>query len=137
MIYKSFPGRVLLFATFSFFIFVLPVIVSADDIICDFTDFARGDLVVDGFELKNKTDISIEAVGAEFRHSDYMFAYGWIINAETREPVWVLADEDTRRYRRSRILRKYNDEISLPAGRYEVIYYIGEATYLGGTDLYS
>jgi len=134
MKYKSFPGRVILFATFSFFIFVLPVIVSADDIICDFTDFARGDLVVDGFELKNKTDISIEAVGAEFRHSDYMFAYGWIINAETREPVWVLADEDTRRYRRSRILRKYNDEISLPAGRYEVIYYIGEATYLGGTD---
>ncbi|MCP4706050.1 MAG: hypothetical protein GY865_15740, partial [candidate division Zixibacteria bacterium] len=74
MKYKLFPGGVVFLAAFSLFIIVLPVLVSANDIICDFTDFSRGDLVVDGFELKNKTDISIEAIGAELRHSDYMFA---------------------------------------------------------------
>ncbi|MCP4706696.1 MAG: hypothetical protein GY865_19030, partial [candidate division Zixibacteria bacterium] len=102
---------------------------------CDFTDFSRGDLVVDGFELKNKTDISIEAIGAELRHSDYMFAYGWIIDADTREPVWVMADEDTKRYRRASALREFNDDVSLPAGRYEVIYYVGESVYFSGGNI--
>lgn len=132
---KFFTRGVFFWAVFSFFIVVLPVLISADDIICDFSDFARGDLVVDGFELKNKTDISIEAVGAEFKHSDYMNAYGWIIDADTREPVWVLADEDTKRYKRSRILREYNDQVSLPAGRYEVIYFVAESVYFKGGNI--
>ncbi len=135
MKYRSFPGGILFLAIISFFVVALPVLVSADDIICDFTDFARGDLIIDGFELKNKTDISIEAVGAEFKHSDYMFAYGWIIDANTREPLWILADEDTKRYKKSRILREYSDEISLPASRYEVIYFVGESAYINGGNI--
>ncbi len=127
MKHKSHPGGTLFWATFSFFIVALPVLISANDIICDFSDFSRGDLVVDGFELKNKTEISIEAIGAEFQRSDYMMAYGWIIDADTREPVWILADEDTKRYRRSRTLREYTDNISLPTGRYEIIYFVGES----------
>lgn len=130
MRHKSFPGGVLFLATFSFLIVALPVLVLADEIICDFDNFSRGDLVVDGFELKKETEISIEAVGAELKNSDYMFAYGWINNAETREPVWVLADEDTKRHKRSRFLRDYSDKITLPAGRYEVIYFVGESAYL-------
>lgn len=135
MKYRSLPGRTLIWMTFSFFVVALPVLVSANDIICDFSDFSRGDLIVDGFELTNKTDISIEAVGAESKHSDYMFAYGWIIDADTREPVWVLADEDTKRYNRSRMLREYNDDISLPAGRYEVIYFVSESVHMSGGNI--
>ncbi len=127
MKHKSHPGGVLFWATFSFFVLALPVLISANDIICDFTDFSRGDLVVDGFELKNKTEISIEAIGAEFQRSDFMMAYGWIIDADTREPVWILANEDTKRYRRTRTLREYTDNISLPTGRYEIIYFVGES----------
>ncbi|RKX18272.1 MAG: hypothetical protein DRP51_09455 [Candidatus Zixiibacteriota bacterium] len=135
MKHKSHLGGVLFWAIFSFFAVALPVLVSANNIICDFSDFSRGDLVVDGFELKNKTDITIDAIGAESKHSDYMFAYGWIIDADTREPVWILADEDTKRHGRNRMLREYNDDISLPAGRYEAIYFVSESVNMNGGNI--
>lgn len=98
----------------------------ADDVVIDMRDFYQGDLVVDGFELQSQTRLSVYAVGGELKNSDDMFAYGWIIDAESREPVWVLNEQDTRRFEGSKHFREYEDEITLPAGRYEAYYYAGK-----------
>ncbi len=116
------------------FLFVVgATVVRADETIIDMSKFDVGDLVVDGFELKSKTRLSIHALGAETSYSDEMFAFGWILDAESREPVWVLSDEDTRRYRHSEFIREYEDEITLPAGRYEAFYYAGGPGLFNGS----
>ncbi|UCD16939.1 MAG: hypothetical protein JSV44_10865 [Candidatus Zixiibacteriota bacterium] len=100
--------------------------VKADEIMVDLRDLGEGDLAVDGFELKSRTRLTIYAVGAESENSDDMYAYGWIIVTDTREPVWVLSSEDTRRYEGSRKIREYEDEVTFSPGRYEVYYYVGQ-----------
>ncbi len=109
--------------------------VKAEEIIIDMRDFIDGDLVIDGFELKNKTRLSIHAIGAELQHSDDMYAGGWILNADTREAVWILNEEDTRRFKRSKQIREYEDEITLPAGKYETYFYAGQPFYFDGINL--
>jgi len=99
--------------------------VIADEVVIDIRDLYEGDLVVDGFILQGTTPLSIEAVGARMEHSDEMYAYAWILDAETREAVWVLEEEDTRRFHGEDYVRQYEDEISLPEGRYEAYYYVG------------
>jgi len=108
--------------------------VRADDIIVDIRDLDEGDLAVDGFEMKNKVKVSIHAIGAELiKSDDDMYAYGWIIESDTREPVWVLQSEDTRRYDGSRYIREYEDDVTLRPGRYEVYYFVGHPYMFSGT----
>lgn len=116
------------------FILVAPII-RADDIVVNMRDFYEGDLVVDGFELKSKTRLSINAIGAELKHSDDMYAYGWIIDANSREPIWVLDEEDTKRYHGPQRIRQYEGETTLPAGKYEVYYYAGRPYFYDGINI--
>jgi len=132
---KVFLSGVIAFFLLCVLFLVGATIAKADEIIVDMRDFAEGDLVVDGFELKNKTRLSIHAIGAELKHSDDMYAGGWILDADSREAIWILNEEDTRRYQRSKQVREYEDEISLPAGRYEVYYYAGQPFYFDGINL--
>jgi len=106
--------------------------IRAEEIVIDMRDFLDGDLVVDGFDLNNKTRLNIYAIGAELEHSNDLYAGAWILDAKTREPVWVMNEEETRRYNRSENIREYEDEISLPAGRYEAYYYAGQPFYFDG-----
>ncbi|PKK82951.1 MAG: hypothetical protein CVT49_11200 [candidate division Zixibacteria bacterium HGW-Zixibacteria-1] len=107
----------------------------AEEVIVDMRGFYEGDLVVDGFELKSETRLSIYAIGAQLKQSDDMYAYGWIINADSREPVWVLNEQETRRYKKTKNIREYKDEITLPAGRYEIYYYAGKPYFLGDINI--
>ncbi|MEW5923701.1 MAG: hypothetical protein AB1746_06915 [Candidatus Zixiibacteriota bacterium] len=107
----------------------------AEDVIVDMKGFYEGDLVVDGFELKSETELSVYAVGAQLKQSDDMFAYGWIINADTREPIWVLNEQETRTFKKSKNIREYEDEITLAAGKYEVYYYAGKPYFLGDINI--
>jgi hypothetical protein len=109
--------------------------VMADEVVIDMRNFVEGDLVVDGFELNSKARLSIHAVGAEFRSRGDMFAGGWIINAETREPVWILEEADTRRFKRSKYLREFEGEITLSEGQYEVYYNAGLPYYYNNIGL--
>ncbi len=132
---KIFAAGVVAFYLLCILLLVGATSVKADETIIDMRDFLDGDLVVDGFELNNKTRLSIHAIGAELEHSDDMYASGWILNADTREPVWVLNDEDTRGFDRSEHLREYKDDITLPAGRYEAYYYAGQPYYFDGYNI--
>jgi hypothetical protein len=96
------------------------------------TDFQTGDLVVDGFELKGQTSVTIHAIGAALKNTEDLYAYGWIIDADSREPVWIQSDQESHRYKGSNYFREFEDEITLPAGRYECYYYASRPFY---TDL--
>jgi hypothetical protein len=92
-----------------------------------------GDLKFAGFSLKSAKGIKISAIGAGEKKvspkersfmsdPNDMFAYGWILNAKTRDLVWRMTIDNTSRERGSRYNRKFDDEIKLPAGDYEVYY---------------
>lgn len=98
----------------------------ADDVVVDMKDFKEGDLVVDGFTLKGETTLSIEAIGAAVQKNDNMYAYAWILDSESREPVWVMKEEETRRYKDSENKREFDDQITLEQGSYEAYFYAGQ-----------
>ena len=50
-----------------------------------------------------------------------MIAYAWILDANTRKLVWVMTNQNTDRLGRG-YNRKFDDDISLPAGEYEVYF---------------
>lgn len=77
-----------------------------------------------GFTLPRKGSLHIVALGGGGDYgwtykSDRMFAYAWIINAGTRELVWKM---DRRNTSRSGDDRKFDDNLSLDAGSYEVYF---------------
>jgi len=94
-----------------------------------------------GFVLDRDARVTVDAVGRWSRDDggnwdwnwswgddddyDVLDAYAWILDAETREPVWVMHPDDTDRRGRSRTLREVREEIDLEAGRYELYYFSG------------
>jgi len=50
-----------------------------------------------------------------------MIAYAWILDANTRELMWVMTSKNTDRLGRG-FNRKFDDKISLPAGEYELYF---------------
>lgn len=97
--------------------------VHAQEVVLTKLDHLRvEELAVGGFELSSRQRLTINAVGFRNRSERYdaMLSSAWILDANTREVVWVLDDGDSDR--KSRHLREYHDELELNAGRYEVYY---------------
>jgi hypothetical protein len=78
-----------------------------------------------GFTLPTATKVHVYARGAGLRRIVHastdspLFAYGWILNATTREVVWQMDGANTRRDWEYRIADQYLD---LPAGSYEAYF---------------
>lgn len=109
-------------------------------------EFDLYEIRVQGFTLEADAEITVDAVGrwprgtnrnwsdgfGSWRWSDdeddnRLSAFAWILDANDREPVWVMDAGDTERFGRSRTLREIHDEIDLPAGDYELYYYSGHS----------
>lgn len=135
MNFKNIPASITALLIFSAIFFLGASAAKTDEVLVEMSDFYEGDLAVDGFILKTKREISIHAVGAELEHSDEMYAYCWILDADRREPVWVLSEQETGRYEGSRRVREYDREITLPAGRYEAYYYAGQPYLYEGVNI--
>jgi hypothetical protein len=93
-------------------------------------DMSQVELKYAGFVLQEPASVHIVATGAGggqgwTGQKDPMFAYGWILNADTREPVWELTPENSDRHGDE---RSYDGTIALPAGSYEV--YFSAATFV-------
>ncbi|HEV8537540.1 MAG TPA: hypothetical protein VGR15_01350, partial [Bacteroidota bacterium] len=92
--------------------------------IIELKDFTQAEVKNGGFTLPSGGNVHIRALGAAgekgnlFSKSN-MFAYGWIINADTRELVWKMDRNNTKKEADD---RRFDDEVSLPAGSYEVYY---------------
>jgi hypothetical protein len=111
----------------------LAVIARADDdeSVIVFDDLYQGDLVSQAFEVTQNTSINIHAVGAGRRSADVLYAYGWILNNDTREPEWVMDYDNTDRGRGRRELREFDGEIELKTGSYTAYYYAGNPYSFG------
>jgi hypothetical protein len=78
-----------------------------------------------GFTLPRAMKVHIYARGAGLRRlvhtqsDEPLFAYGWLLNAATREVVWQMDGANTRRDWEYRIADQYLD---LPAGSYEAYF---------------
>ena len=104
-------------------LFMLTAAASAD-VIAELEDPRPGDLQVIGFELAQPAEIHISAVSAGEGWRDQYYCYSWLLNASTREPVWVVGDTDERRKgSRNRIERETDHKLTLEPGRYELYMY--------------
>lgn len=77
-----------------------------------------------GIELRQPAEVHIKAIGGGADRgwtykSDLLFAYGWIINAATREPVWKMTAQNTHR---SGDDLEFDGSVRLVAGSYEVYF---------------
>jgi hypothetical protein len=87
-------------------------------------DFSGTELKYAGMDVSQPVTIHIRALGGGGDYgwsnkSDNMFAYGWIINAATREMVWTMTVANTSK---SGDDRQFDGTLSLPAGSYEVYF---------------
>ncbi len=77
-----------------------------------------------GITVSQRLTVHIKALGGGGDYgwsykSDRMFAYGWIIDANTREPVWKMSVDNTSR---SGSDRAFDGVITLEPGAYEVYF---------------
>ncbi|UCC78788.1 MAG: hypothetical protein JSW64_10960 [Candidatus Zixiibacteriota bacterium] len=93
-----------------------PIII-IDDVRYDRIEYA-------GIELKRGGEFTVEAVGLRGYDDGGFIAYGWILDSDTREPVWKMKRRNTERHGR-RGLVKADDKIDLQPGKYELYYYVG------------
>jgi hypothetical protein len=118
--------KLIIILTTAVFLIFLTYLASfaGEKLIIELKDFNRTELKAGGFTLPNETSIHIKAFGAgagrgKTYSSDRMFAYGWIINSDTREKVWIMSPNNTSL---SRNERKFDDYVKLPKGSYEVYF---------------
>lgn len=92
-------------------------------------DMSLVELKTAGIEVPSETTVRIDARGAGGSRCDNfgstddrqdMFAYGWIIDANTRKLVWEMTRDNTSRS--SRDDRTFDGEVTLQRGSYEVYF---------------
>jgi len=93
-------------------------------------DFRKQEVKSAGFTLSEDRTVHINAlggagktggvsIGITFGETKGMYAYGWIIDAKTRNVVWEMTTKNTSgKYDRC----KFDDDIELKKGSYEVYY---------------
>ena len=99
---------------------VVAVPVAAQNQLAKIDDIGPFEVLVSGFVLSKEQRVSVEAVGFRDRGGDFDTGQAWILNAETRDVVWTLADAEADRL--SRYLSEFKDDVRLEKGRYEVYY---------------
>jgi hypothetical protein len=87
-------------------------------------DFRDTELKYAGIELAAPATFHVEALGgggnSEWSNKNsQMFAYGWIINAETRSLVWKMDAQNTSKVGDD---RKFDGTVNLQPGSYEVYF---------------
>jgi hypothetical protein len=145
--FKLFSGgksRLLLFL--SPVIFVISVIAQEQEI--ELRNFAPDAIQCVGFTLNSDRTIRIEAIGAggdktikrtknNFADPQNMFAYAWIIDSRTRELVWRMTPNNTESdWWGAKYNRKFEDDVSLDKGEYELYYSAFRPVYLATEDGY-
>jgi len=100
-------------------------VAQAGESLIEIRDVDLDALVVEGFELSEEGEIEIHVVGAGPKYSKLLSAYGWIIDAESRDVVWTMQDDCYDMAHMSGALYECEANEHLRPGRYEVYYYVG------------
>jgi hypothetical protein len=92
-------------------------------LIIQLKDFTETEVKCGGFTLSQEMPVHISAIGGGEANlpfsNDGMYAYGWIINADTRKPVWKMTRDNTRKDKSD---RRFDDNVTLRRGSYEVYF---------------
>ena len=94
-------------------------------------DLRPDELRVLAFRVVRSTTTQLSAVGGQHKHSDQMFAYPWMLNAETRELVWSMADDPDVESSRKSYLGEVKKEFKLKPGTYELYFFAGRPRVYG------
>lgn len=86
-----------------------------------FTGVGDNAYVRKGISLSKEVTVHLYAIG-ESRKRDEVFDYGWIVNSDTRERIWSMDWRNTRHGGGAEKNRRYEGELKLPKGNYEVCY---------------
>jgi len=87
-------------------------------------DFCKTELKSIGLEVDRSTTFHVKALGGGGStgwtyKSDRMFAYGWIIDAETRDLVWKMSVRNTEQDGDDRV---FDGDVTLGRGSYELYF---------------
>lgn len=98
-------------------------LVAQETPIVSLKEFISTEVRQQGFTLPSPAKVHVYARGGgiEQRWNDdqTLFAYGWVLNATTREVVWQMSGANSRRQDVYRVADQY---IDLPAGSYEAYF---------------
>lgn len=102
----------------------LATVLAGEKQIVSLRDMSGVELRHAGFELKQDAQVHVRALGGggDFGwtyKSDAMFAYAWIISADSRGQVWEMTVDNTTKAKDD---RAFDGSVSLPAGSYEVYF---------------
>ena len=137
-------SRLLIF--FTPLLFVLSSLAQDHEIRLD--DFAPNAIQCAGFTLNSDQSIDVEAIGAggektikrtknNFADPQNMFAYAWIIDSRTRELVWRMTPNNTESdWWGAKYNRKFEGDVKLKKGEYELYYSAFRPVYLATEDGY-
>lgn len=90
-------------------------------IIVDITRVGNDRFEKEGFTLKEPARVRVLCLG-ENASRDRFVDYGWILDADTREPVWTMTPRNTKHAGGGRKNRMFDGVITLEPGNYEVFY---------------
>ena len=139
-------GKYRLLILLSPVIFVLSVVAQEQEI--TLREFTPDAVQCTGFTLNSDREIFIEAVGAggdkiikrtknNFADPQNMFAYAWIIDSRTRDLVWRMTPINTESdWWGAKYNRKFEGEVTLEKGEYELYYSAFRPVYLATEDGY-
>jgi hypothetical protein len=87
-------------------------------------DVFPGKVEYSAFTLSTDTKVKIHVTGGAFHHEDWkkLVYYGWILDSESRKPVWHTADKLSEGNNFDYGDFQVKDEVTLKAGKYEVYF---------------
>ena len=94
-------------------------------------DFEAGTIRSITFRLSSRADVDIHGVGARGWVKS-LAAYGWILDATTREMVWAMSQDNCSEFQRDEKLCESEERLTLPTGDYIAYYYCPEGMNLDG-----
>jgi len=100
----------------------------------------HNELISVGIELTKPGEVTIEAVGLRVPYSSNLSVYAWLIDHDSRKPVWILRrsgsgrDRDADRTSTKLLVRGEKTEF-LEKGRYELYMFAGDSwgVHIGST----
>jgi hypothetical protein len=97
---------------------------AGEETVVSLRDFSKTELKYAGLVIAQPVTIHIRALGGGGDYgwtnkNDNMFAYGWILDAATRRPVWTMTADNTSKAGDD---RQFDGTVSLQPGSYEVYF---------------
>lgn len=93
---------------------------ASDDALIVEIENIHSNLVMESFGLTADILIQIEATAGCRSSKDELYAYPWILDADSRKLVWEFPVEHAKRHRKNKL--RIEEEIFLKQGNYEVYY---------------